>query len=138
MGRLLRSAQDDYPTGPVEFTFRLAGGDRAGPVRGARDRSGEGADRTHAPGLCARGRPGRCASRFKPAIRNRAIDGSDRSTSTQNRATSSSAFDEMTPVGSGPPFDPALADTLLFVVDTTNTLPGTEGSFTIENLRVER
>jgi hypothetical protein len=27
------------------------------------------------------------------------------------------AFDEMTAVGSGPPFNPALADTLLFVVE---------------------
>ena len=47
-------------------------------------------------------------------------------------------FAEMTPVGSSGAFDPALADTLLFVVDTTNTLPGTAGSFTLENLRVER
>jgi hypothetical protein len=27
---------------------------------------------------------------------------------------------------------------VLFVIDTTNTAPGTEGSFTLENLRVER
>ncbi len=47
-------------------------------------------------------------------------------------------FAEMTPVGSSGAFDPALADTLLFVVDTTNTAPGTAGSFTLENLRVER
>ena len=43
-------------------------------------------------------------------------------------------FADMTPVGSSGAFDPALADTLLFVVDTTNTLPGTDGSFTLENL----
>jgi hypothetical protein len=47
-------------------------------------------------------------------------------------------FADMTPVGSAPPFDPALADTLLFVIDTTNSAPGTEGSVTIENLRVEK
>jgi hypothetical protein len=44
----------------------------------------------------------------------------------------------MRAVGASRTFDPALADTLLFVVDTTNTLPGTVGSFTVENLRIER
>jgi len=47
-------------------------------------------------------------------------------------------FADMTPVGSSGTFDPALADVLLFVVDTTNTLPGTAGSFTVSDLRVER
>ena len=47
-------------------------------------------------------------------------------------------FAEMTSVGSTGTIDLSLADTLLFVVDTTNTLPGTSGSFTLENLRVER
>jgi hypothetical protein len=47
-------------------------------------------------------------------------------------------FADMTPIGSSGTFDPALADTLLFVVDETNTAPGTAGHFTIENLRIER
>ena len=33
-------------------------------------------------------------------------------------------------------FDPGLADTLLFVVDLTNALPGTDGVVTISDLRV--
>ena len=40
-----------------------------------------------------------------------------------------------TPVGE---FDPGLADTVLFVVDTTNTPPGASGTFTIRELRLER
>jgi hypothetical protein len=47
-------------------------------------------------------------------------------------------FADMTPIESTGTFDPALADTLLFVVDTTNTAPGTAGSFTLANLRIER
>jgi hypothetical protein len=34
-------------------------------------------------------------------------------------------------------FDPAQIDTLLFAVDTTNAAPGSEGKFTISELRVE-
>jgi hypothetical protein len=47
-------------------------------------------------------------------------------------------FADMTPIGSSNTFDPGSADTLLFVVDATNTLPGAAGTFTLENLRVER
>jgi hypothetical protein len=48
-------------------------------------------------------------------------------------------FAEMRPVGSSTePFDPARVDTVLFVVDTTNTQPGTKGRVVIEQLRIER
>lgn len=48
-------------------------------------------------------------------------------------------FNDMKPVGTPSTFkfDPAQIDTLLFVVDTTNTTPGSEGAFSISDLRVE-
>ena len=76
-------------------------------------------ERTHLA-VCARRRRGRCASRFKPASRNRAIAGSDRSTLIHEiarrhrpvRRNDAGRLERRA-------FDPALADTLLFVVDTT-------------------
>ena len=48
-------------------------------------------------------------------------------------------FEELRPVGTATAaFDPSLVDTVLFVADTTNSLPGTTGTFSIGNLRVER
>ena len=48
-------------------------------------------------------------------------------------------FKDMKPVGvtSTFKFDPSQIDTLLFVADTTNSLPGSEGKFWISDLRVE-
>ena len=47
-------------------------------------------------------------------------------------------FGELVPVAASGTFDPAATDTILFVVDTMNTRPGTSGRFTISDLRVER
>ena len=47
-------------------------------------------------------------------------------------------FSEMSAVGASGAFDPAKTDTLLFVVDLTNSSPGTAGNFTIHDLRIER
>ena len=48
-------------------------------------------------------------------------------------------FTEMRAVaGAATTFDPGLADTVLFVVDLTNSLPGTAGVVTITDLRIER
>ena len=49
-------------------------------------------------------------------------------------------FDEMTPIGRTDTFTPDLSNVtdLLFVVDTTNTIPGQSGTFAIEALRLER
>jgi hypothetical protein len=47
-------------------------------------------------------------------------------------------FSEMSSVGASGAFDPARADALLFVVDLTNSSPGTAGHFTIHDLRIER
>ena len=48
-------------------------------------------------------------------------------------------FNEMMPVGASDlfKFNPADIDTVLFVVDTTNTAPGTSGSFTLSDLSVQ-
>jgi hypothetical protein len=47
-------------------------------------------------------------------------------------------FDDMRPIGGAGRFEPSRADTVLFVVDTINTLPGSSGSVTVGDLRVER
>ena len=129
--------QDNYPTGPVEFTFRLADGDRAGQYAALSIGVGKAlTERTHLAFGARASRPMRISVQARhPQSGNRwqrsiYLDSQPRDVIVQ--------FAEMTPVGPGPTFDPSLADTLLFVVDTTNTLPGTEGSFTLENLRVER
>ena len=130
-------AQKDAPAGPVQLTFRLASGDRAG--RYAALGIGVGTaltERTHVAFRAHAARPMRVSvqarhpqsgARWQRSIY---LDTEPRDVTVK--------FAEMTPVGAEGAFDPALADSLLFVVDTTNTLPGAAGSFTIENLRVER
>ena len=79
-------AQQDYPTGPVEFAFRLAGGDRAGQYAALGIGVGKAlTERTHLAFRAHASRPMRV--RFRHASRNRASAGSDRSISTPNRAT---------------------------------------------------
>lgn len=136
-GSTAQVRQENYPTGPVEFTFRLAGGDRAGQYAALGIGVGTAlTERTHLAFGARASRPMRVSVQARhPQSGNRwqrsiYLDSESRDIIVP--------FDEMTPVGSGPRFDPALADTLLFVVDTTNTAPGTDGSFTLENLRVER
>jgi hypothetical protein len=130
-------SQAEYPTGPVQFTFRLANGDRAGRYAALGIGVGKAlTERTHVAFRARASRPMRVSvqarhpqsgARWQRSIY---LEPEPRDVIV--------TFAEMTPVGSGGPFDPAVADTLLFVVDTTNTLPGTAGSFTLENLRVER
>jgi hypothetical protein len=129
--------QMDYPTGPVQLAFRLADGD--GAARYAALGIGVGkalTERAHLAFRAHASRPMRVSVQARhPQSGDRwqrsiYLDAEPRDVMVR--------FAEMTPVGSSRTFDPALADTLLFVVDTTNTLPGTAGSFTLENLRVER
>ena len=49
-------------------------------------------------------------------------------------------FDDLTPVGATETWKPPLADVrhILFVVDTTNTKPGTSGRFWIKSAALER
>ena len=129
--------QKDYPEGPVQFTFRLADGDRTGKYAALGIGVGKGltertriAIRAHASRpmrISVQARQPHSGHRWQRSIY---LDTEPRDIIVR--------FAEMTPVGSSGTFDPAVADTLLFVVDTTNTLPGTGGSFTLENLRVER
>ena len=136
-GSTAQVRQNNYPTGPVELTFRLAAGDRVGQYAALGIGVGKAlTERTHLAFGARASRPMRVSVQARhPQSGNRwqrsiYLDSESRDIIVR--------FDEMTPVGSGPSFDPALADTLLFVVDTTNTAPGTEGSFALENLRVER
>jgi hypothetical protein len=129
--------QTDYPTGPVRFAFRLAGGEGAGRYTALGIGVGKAlTERTHLAFRTHASRPMRVSIQARhPQSGDRwqrsiYLDAEPRDVIVR--------FAEMTPVGSSRTFDPALADTLLFVVDTTNTLPGTAGSFTLENLRVER
>ncbi len=130
-------AQKDYPTGPVQFAFRLADGDRAGRYAALGIGVGKAlTDRAHLAFRAHASRPMRVSVQARQPQsghrwqRSIYLDAEPRDVIVR--------FAEMTPVGSSGAFNPGLADTLLFVVDTTNTLPGTAGSFTITDLRVER
>lgn len=136
-GSTAQVRQDNYPIGPVELTFRLAGGDRAGQYAALGIGVGKAlTERTHLAFSARASRPMRVSVQ---ARHPQSGDRWQRSIYLDSDVRDVIVpFEEMTPVGSGPRFDPALADTVLFVIDTTNTAPGTEGSFTLENLRVER
>ena len=130
-------AQADYPTGPVTFTFRLGDGDRTGQYAALGIGVGKAlTERTHLAFRAHASRPMRVSVQARhPATGDRwqrsiYLDTNPRDVITR--------FADMTPIGSSGTFDPALADTLLFVVDTTNTAPGTAGTFVLEGLRIER
>ena len=129
--------QTDYPTGPVRFAFRLANGE--GAARYAALGIGVGKALTERAQLAFHAHASRPMRVSVQARHPQSGDRWQRSIYLDAEPRDVIVrFAEMTPVGSSRTFDPALADTLLFVVDTTNTPPGTEGSFTLENLRVER
>jgi hypothetical protein len=130
-------SQKDSREGPVEFSFRLADGDRTG--RYAALGIGVGTaltQRTHLAFRAHASRPMRVSVQARQPKsgerwqRSIYLDGEPRDVIVR--------FAEMTSVGSAGTFDLSLADTVLFVVDTTNTLPGTAGTFTVSDLRVER
>jgi hypothetical protein len=130
-------AQVDYPTGPVTFTFRLGDGDRAGQYAALGIGVGKAlTERTHVAFRAQASRPMRISVQARhPATGDRWQRSIYLDTDARDVIV---RFADMTPIGSSGTFDPALADTLLFVVDTTNTAPGTDGTFAIENLRIER
>jgi hypothetical protein len=130
-------AQRDYPTGPVTFTFRLGGGNRAGQYAALGIGVGKAlTERTHLAFRANASRPMRVSVQARhPATGDRWQRSIYLDTEARDVIV---RFADMTSIGASGTFDPALADTLLFVVDTTNTAPGTSGSFTLENLRVER
>jgi hypothetical protein len=130
-------AQPDYPKGPVTFTFGLASGERSGQyaalsisVGRALSEGDRIAFRAHASRpmrVSVQVRHPQTGARWQRSIY---IETSPREIVVP--------FSEFRPVGSAATFDPSSTDTLLFVVDTVNTLPGTNGTVTIEDLRVGR
>jgi hypothetical protein len=122
---------------PVALTYRLSGGPRAGQYAALAISVGGGlAGRTRVAFRAEAVQPMRISLQARqPGSGERLqrsiyLDAAARDIVVP--------FAEMTPVGTSAPFDPKAADTVLFVVDTTNTLPGASGRFTIADLRIER
>ena len=129
--------QKDPPTGPVQFTFRLGAGERTGKYAALGIGVGKGlTERTHVAFRAQASQPMRISVQARQPRSGRRwqrsiyLDSAPRDVVIR--------FADMRPVGSIGTFDPAVADTLLFVVDATNTAPGTAGSFTISDLQVQR
>lgn len=130
-------SQAEPPAGPATFTYQLGGGGRAGQY--AALTLGVGTALTERTQLALR------ASAIRPmrvSIQTRSPQSGERwqksvYLDSEVRETII-PFGEMTPVGASGAFDPARADTLLFVVDLTNANPGASGSFTVHDLRIER
>lgn len=128
------------PNGPIEFNYRLAGGPRAGQYSALVLSAGNAltghtdlAFQAHASGpmrisVQARRPAGAAGERWQRSVY---LDQTPRDIYVR--------FNDMTPVGatSRPILDPPQIDTLLFVVDTTNTAPGAQGTFELSRVRVE-
>jgi hypothetical protein len=126
------------PTGEAELTYTLAPGDRAGQYAALVISVGTGlvdrtrlafqAHATQAMRISVQARRPRSGERWQRSIY---VDTVPREIVIP--------FSDLTPVGtSTAPFDPKAVDTVLFVVDTTNTLPGASGRVAVGGLRVER
>lgn len=132
-----RVAHRDAPKGPVEFTYRLADGERRGQYTALGISVGNAlTDRTRIRFRAQASQPMRISVQ---ARRPRSGERWQRSIylDTESRDVGV-PFTDMRPIDSGGRFDPSLVDTILFVVDTVNTMPGTGGHFSISDLRVER
>lgn len=130
-------AQPDYPRGPVQFTFQLGGTDRSdqytalgisvGTALTDRTRIAFRAQASRPVRLSVQARQPKSGKRWQRSIY---LDQHPRDVVVR--------FDEVRAVGKSGPFNPAVVDTVLFVIDTVNTTPGTNGEVTIGNMRVER
>jgi hypothetical protein len=130
-------SQTEPPKGPTEFTYRLAGGSRAGQYAALVIGVGKAlTERTHLVIRAHAPRPMRISVQARhPGSgarwqRSVFLDAQPRDVVIP--------FSELSPVGAGGAFDPGQADTILFVVDLSNANPGTAGGFTIHDLRIER
>jgi hypothetical protein len=131
-------AQTDPPGGPVEFRYRLSANRNAAQYAAMVISVGNGLSnyshllfRASATGpmrLSVQARYPRTGDRW---VRSIYLDEQPRDV-----VLPFAAFVPVTP--NSPPFDPTLADTVLFVVDTLNTAPGTSGVVTISDLRTAR
>jgi hypothetical protein len=133
-----RVTQASTPEGPVELTYRLGPGERLGQYAALVIGVGNGlASRTRLSFRAHAARPMRISVQAR-----RPRSGERWQRSIYLDATPRSIivpFADLVPVGTSTAvFDPRLVDSLLFVVDTTNTLPGASGSFSIAELRLER
>ena len=126
------------PTAPVEFSYRLAGTATNSPYAALVVPVGNA--------LTGHARLAFRASSLKPmriSVQARRPSPGDRWQRSiyldESPRDVIVRFSDMKPVGMTPTFkfDPAQIDTVLFAVDTTNTAPGSEGKFTISELRVE-
>jgi hypothetical protein len=125
------------PDGPVALTFRLVAGPRAGQY-GALVMSAGNALTGHARFSFT----ARAGAPMRVSLQARQPSGArwQRSIYLDTTARGITVpFTEMTPVGDTAAlhFTPAGIDTVLFVVDTTNTAPGAQGQFEISDLKVE-
>jgi hypothetical protein len=126
------------PNGPVELSYRLAAGERAGQYAALVLSTGD-ALKGHAR-ISFRGRASRSMRISVQARRPRPGDRWVRSVYLDEQPRDIIVpFSEMTPVdtGSARRFDPSQIDTLLFVADTANTRPDSEGRFILTGVTVE-
>lgn len=125
------------PKGPVDFTYRLGDRPRAGQYAALVMSAGDalkGHDRLSFTAQASH------PMRISVQARRPAGERWQRSIYLDSTARNIAIpFSEMMPVGvtSRFHFTPAEIDTLLFVIDTTNSSPGTSGQFTLSNLTVE-
>jgi hypothetical protein len=129
--------QKDPPGGTVEFTYTLAAGARSGQYAALGISVGTAlVDRSYVRFRAHASQPTRISVQAR-----RPRSGERWQRSVYLDATFREvvvALSDMRPVDAGGRFDPRLVDTVLFVVDTVNTMPGTGGSLWIGDLQVER
>ncbi len=131
-------SQPEPPKGPAQFTYRLAQGERAGQYSALVISVGNAlTDRTGMAFRAQASQPMRISIQAR-----RPLSGDRWQQSIYLDTTLRDIlipFAELAPIGTTTAaFDPSLVDTVLFVTDTTNSLPGTSGRFSIHDLRVER
>jgi hypothetical protein len=131
-------AQRDPPKGSVDFSYHLGDGGRAGQYAALAMSAGNsltGHDRLAFRAVAAK--PMRVSVQVR---RPSTGDRWQRSVYLDQSARDIVVgFAEMTAVGTNitARFTPSEIDTILFVVDTTNTAPDSAGRFTVSDLRVE-
>jgi hypothetical protein len=129
-------AQSDPPQGPVEFNYRLAEGGRSGQYAALVIGVGKAlTERTHLAFRAHAARPMRISVQTRqPHSGGRWQKSVYLDAETRDIVV---RFSEMLPVGNSGTFDPARADTVMFVVDLNNANPGTSGAFAIQDLSIE-
>ncbi len=129
-------SQPQPPTGSIEFQYRLAGGARSGQYAAFGISVGTGL--RNATRLAFRANASQPLRMSVQARRPRSGERWQRSVYLDTNARDVIVpFTEFRPVGGASAFDAQVVDTVLFVVDTTNSNPGGKGSITLGDLRIE-